>query len=80
MKTIVMAAIIATATAGDDEFKKKVKDLGFDSEQHAFMTNDHYILTMGRILPKEKTNPPVLLLPDVFMSMDSWLLHAETAD
>ncbi len=55
-----------------------MEQFGYGAEEHE-INNNFYILTVGRILVKgEKQGKPLLLLHDTAMSMDSWVMHAES--
>jgi len=79
MRLSLTAMAITLARASFKEFKEKANEFGFLAEKHEFKTNDAYVLTVGRLPPLVPKSQPVLLLPDIFMSMDSWLVHATTA-
>jgi Partial alpha/beta-hydrolase lipase region len=74
MKTSILALTLSL-TSG--LFIEKAESFGYKASLHEFKTNDAYILTLGRLTPVDQKSPPVLLLPDIFMSMDSWLDHTE---
>jgi hypothetical protein len=79
MRLSLTAMTITLAKASFNEFNQKANEFGFIAEKHEFKTNDAYFLSVGRLPPLVPKSQPVLLLPDIFMSMDSWLVHATTA-
>lgn len=79
MRLSLTAMTLTLARASFKEFNQKANEFGFLAEKHEFKTNDAYVLTVGRLPPLATKSQTVLLIPDIFMSMDSWLVHATTA-
>ena len=78
IKAILFGAIFCVGLTKYANFQSKVEQCGYGAEEHE-INNNFYILTVGRILVKgQKQGKPLLLLHDTAMSMDSWVMHADS--
>jgi hypothetical protein len=75
-----LLASCAVAKVATSDFQTKAEEFNIKTEMHEISTSDGYIVQLGRLLADSTGYAePVLIMPDLFMTMDSWFVHAHRA-